>query len=226
LICVTWISSPQHNERRELVRVTKRYREGKVLMMKMLRTMAIVASAIVFASSAQAAWVSDTFTQTLAADGVEMPNFQMTGSTINYDFAVAYTDTTNLQIDSAVLDVVSKGADNGNGNTNELYTVSIGATTRGPLLGHDYDWVPTTFTGLEGLMPTADGPLTVSIAGTLDLGFVVYDSSTLTIGYRYEVPGADPQESGTDPVVPAPSAIILCSLGTGMVGWVRRRLMS
>jgi hypothetical protein len=192
-------------------------------MMKFLKPMAVVALAIVFANSAQAAWVSDSFTQTLTAysrplgspptSGL-LPLYQYTGETIDPTFTVSYADTTQLTIDSAVLEIVSRGAKSVD---TELYTVSIGLTELGPLTGEYCNWDPVTdtFTGLESLMPTANGPLAVTIAGTLDHGIVIYDSATLTIDYTYK-----------DPVVPAPSAIVLCSLGTGMVGWIRRRILS
>jgi len=149
-------------------------------MMKMLRTMAIVAAAIVFASSAQAGWVSDSFTQTLTAydrplgspaiSGL-LPLYQYTGETINPTFEVSYTGTKSLTIDSAVLEIVSRGAESVD---TELYTVSIGPEELGPLTGKYCNWDPVTdtFTGLEGLMPTENGPLVVKIVGTLPSGIV------------------------------------------------------
>lgn len=186
--------------------------------------MAVLVLAIVIANGAQAAWVdvSDSFTQVLPADGGQLPSFQLAGTTINYDFSVAYTDTTNISIDSAMLAIKSSGAD----NTVEQYDVSLGTTALGLLIGNGYNFVTTTFSGLEGLMPSANGPLTVTIVGT-GSGYVDYHSSTLAIDYTYQVweddlEGAGPEE--TDPVVPAPGAIVLCSIGTGIVGWIRRRI--
>lgn len=187
-------------------------------MMNVFKAMVALAIAIGFASNAQAGWidVSASLSEVLTAGDGELPLYQLTGTTINYDFAVEYDGTTNLTIDGAMLAIEAIGAD----NTSETYTASIGSTTLGPLLGDGWNVNPKTtpFSGLESLMPTANGPLTITIGGT-GSGYVDYVSSTLAIDYTYQV--YEP-----DPVVPAPSAIILCGLGTGLVGWLRRRRLA
>jgi hypothetical protein len=50
-----------------------------------------------------------------------------------------------------------------------------------------------------------------------------FDVSTLTLGYCVV---EDVEEPPVTPVVPAPGAVILCGLGAGLVGWIRKRGMA
>jgi len=49
----------------------------------------------------------------------------------------------------------------------------------------------------------------------------ILNKATLGVGYSVDTP-----EPPVPPVVPAPGAVILCGLGAGLVGWIRKRGMA
>jgi hypothetical protein len=51
-----------------------------------------------------------------------------------------------------------------------------------------------------------------------------FNSASITIHYSIDEP--DPPVPPVTPVVPAPGAVILCGLGAGLVGWIRKRGMA
>ncbi len=192
-------------------------------MMRILKTMAVLAVAIVFTNCAQAGWidVSDQFVQmhNYDAGGGSVSAWVIVPDTFSETFAVSYTDTTNLVIDAAELQVLARGVDEV--PADELYTVDVEGAFQGTLSGNGWNtgWAMSTFSGLENLMPLVNDDVVVDITGFGNNGdHADFLMQMLTVDYTYQV--YEP-----DPVVPTPSAIILCSLGTGIVGWVRRRML-
>jgi len=208
------------------------FREGKVLMMKMLKAVAVLAIALACVGTAQAGLItgSSTFEQMLGLnDGTaNQLGYSYASKAKDFTFDVDYIDTPtplSVTVTSVTLDIDTRGANN---CPDEFYDVWVAGVNLGQLVdnyGDGIKWSTTTFSettnlGLDLLMPTADGPLTVTVvdSGALSKANanVDYNYLNLAIGYDYEY----------QPVVPTPSAIVLCSLGTGLVAWMRRRVLS
>jgi hypothetical protein len=94
-----------------------------------------------------------------------------------------------------------------NSTTGTIGTVAVGGLTWDP------DFVELTFR----VEPGWSGALTLSILnGSPIFGDQNYNEVYPAIGYGYQVI--------LGPVIPAPPAVVLGSIGLGAVGWVRRRL--
>jgi len=201
-------------------------------MMNVFKAMAVLAIAMACIGTAQAGLItgSATFEQMLGVDDntADQLGWSFASDVKVFEFDVDYIDApkpVTITVNSVTLDISARGAGN---CPDEFYDVLVGGVDLGQLVGPKCDGVnfhTTTFTeltnpGLDSLMPTADGPLTVSITDidglSQQFANVDYNYLNLAIDYDYEYQA----------VVPTPASIVLCGLGTGLVGWLRRRRLT
>lgn len=148
-------------------------------------------------TSSQLSWTFDWTADlaTLAAQGVPT----VTGASLVVNTSGVYADMTH---------------------TVYLNDVAVGQISSG-LSAHD-----TTFNLLPAFLSELDGSVNMKIKLFVDFQYPLgatstFNSSTLTLDYFVDVP--EPPTPPEQPAVPAPAAVVLCSLGTGLVGWLRRR---
>ncbi len=200
----------------------------KIVKGTMLTLMVLVAAGVANADYTDTVFRDQT---TAPLGGANYSNYPASPSQISWSFNWAtklaeFVADGTPTITGATVVVNATGVAAGGDENHDLYL-------DGDLVGRlNYGAAATNSTFVLSpalLAKLADGNANMSLSlfvgnTTWYDAWSAFNSSSITVNYSIDEP--EPPVPPVPPVVPAPGAVILCGLGAGLVGWIRKRGMA
>jgi hypothetical protein len=198
-------------------------------MQKVVGAFLLAVCVLAMTGTVDAAWTTTVYNATRQSDVTLGQSYQWGTNGVGYQYPVQWDHEWLIPSDPGFLSVELIGAGltiQAQYASGKTETIRLGSTSN-PNLG-DLETGQNSF----NVLPYAselDGDVTVYaklfVVCPVDYGTVVLDWSKLVLNYKITERVWKDDPIPQPPAVPAPAAVVLSSLGAGLVGWLRKRGM-